>query len=137
MFTFGLKISKAIRSVKKRRQVSTLGPLQQQIIRAILEKKGENVISMDLRKLNEAAADYFIICEADSVTQTRAIADFVEECTLKNLGDKPWHAEGTQNAEWILLDYVDTVVHIFHKPLRRFYQLEELWSDALIEEQNE
>jgi ribosome-associated protein len=107
------------------------------IIQSIQEKKGENIITIDLRSIPDAVTDFFIICDAESTTQVRAIAGNVIEKTKKISDENPWHVEGLQHAEWILLDYVDIVVHIFLKPLRRFYQLEELWSDAVIEEHNE
>jgi ribosome-associated protein len=100
-------------------------------------KKGENIVSIDLRNIPDAAADFFIICDAASTVQVKAIADNVMQHTQEKLHEKPWHSEGLQHAEWVLLDYVDTVVHIFLKPQRRFYQLEELWSDAVIEEHND
>ncbi|MBA2407717.1 MAG: ribosome silencing factor [Chitinophagales bacterium] len=107
------------------------------IIHSIQEKKGENIISIDLRNIPDAVTDFFIICDAESTTQVKAIAGNVMEKTKIILSENPWHVEGLQHAEWILLDYVDTVVHIFLRPLRKFYQLEELWSDAIIEEHND
>ena len=92
---------------------------------------------MQDNKPANAATNFFIICDATSTTQVRAIAENVVNKTNEVLDEKPWHTEGVQNSEWILLDYVDTVVHIFLKPLRSFYQLEELWSDAVIEEHND
>ncbi len=106
------------------------------IIKGIQEKKGENIISIDLRKIQDAVCDYFIVCDAPSTTQVKAIADNVMRLTEEEMGEKPWHHEGTQRAEWVLLDYVDTVVHIFLTPQRKFYQLEELWSDGVSEEHN-
>jgi ribosome-associated protein len=106
------------------------------IITSIQDKKGENIVSLDLRKINEAVADYFIICEADNTTQVRAIAEHMEKQTEELLGEKPWHREGLQNMEWVLIDYISTVVHIFRKDIRQFYQLEELWSDAIMHEHN-
>lgn len=104
------------------------------ILRAIQEKKGENVVSLDLRKISEAVADYFIICDAGSQPQVRAIADFVEEEVKKNCDDAPYHVEGKQNLQWVLLDYVNVVVHVMHPETRKFYKLEEMWSDAVVEE---
>ena len=100
------------------------------IIHAIQEKKGENVTSLDLRKIPEAVADFFIICEATNPTQLRAIADFVEEDVKKNTGELPYKHEGRQAQQWILIDYVNIVVHIMLPEPRKFYQLEEMWSDA-------
>ncbi|MBX7107533.1 MAG: ribosome silencing factor [Chitinophagales bacterium] len=107
------------------------------ILDSIRDKKGEHIISIDLRKIQDAVCDFFIVCDAPSTTQVKAIADHIMQQTASLHGEKPWHHEGLQHAEWILLDYVDTVVHIFLAPQRRFYQLDELWSDGVIEEHNE
>ena len=103
------------------------------IIQSIKDKKGENIVSIDLRNIPDTISDYFIICDADNTTQVKAIAEHVMEETQKRLGEKPWHKEGLREMEWVLIDYVNTVVHIFHKPTRKFYQLEELWSDGVVE----
>lgn len=100
------------------------------IVNAILEKKGEEVISLDLRKIPEAVADFFIICQASSTVQVRAIADFVEHLVKEQCGEIPYRREGTGPLQWVLVDYVNIVVHIFHPETRRFYRLEEMWSDA-------
>jgi len=100
------------------------------IIKAIQDKKGENIISLDLRKIPEAVADFFIICQANSNTQLKAIADFVEEEVKNNCDESPYKHEGRQAQQWILIDYVDVVVHIMLPEPRKFYQLEEMWSDA-------
>jgi ribosome-associated protein len=106
------------------------------ILEAIQDKKGEQIVSLDLRNINESVADYFIICEASSTVQVKAIADHVVEHARKTIGEKPWHTEGQNNMEWVLIDFVNIVVHVFLKDVRRFYQLEELWSDATIIEFN-
>lgn len=100
------------------------------IIHAIQEKKGDNIISLDLRKIPEAVSDFFIICSAGSNTQVKAIADFVEEQVSKACGEIPFKHEGQQAAQWILIDYVNVVVHIMQTEPRQFYRLEEMWSDA-------
>lgn len=100
------------------------------IIHAIQEKKGSNIISLDLRKIHEAVADFFIICEASNSTQLKAIADFVEEEVKKKAGEFPYKHEGRQAQQWILIDYINIVVHIMLPEPRKFYQLEEMWSDA-------
>ena len=100
------------------------------IIHAIQEKKGENIISLDLRKIPEAVADFFIICEATNSTQLKAIADFVEEDVKIKCGENPYKHEGRQGQQWILIDYVNVVVHVMLPEPRKFYQLEEMWSDA-------
>jgi ribosome-associated protein len=104
------------------------------IIHAIQEKKGENIISLDLRKIHEAVADFFIICEAQSHTQVKAIADFVEEEVRRTCDELPYKHEGRQACQWVLIDYVNIVVHVMQPENRQFYKLEELWSDGLSEE---
>jgi len=106
------------------------------IIKAIQDKKGENIISLDLRKIPEAVADFFIICQANSNTQIKAIADFVEEEVKTKCGEAAYKHEGRQAQQWILIDYVDVVVHIMLPEPRKFYQLEEMWSDAVGMEHN-
>jgi ribosome-associated protein len=101
------------------------------IIQAILDKKGENIISLDLRKIPEASADFFIVCEATSTTQIKAIADFVEDQLKKICGESPYRHEGKQAAQWVLIDYINVVVHVMHPEARNFYKLEEMWSDAV------
>ena len=106
------------------------------IIKAIQEKKGYNIVSLDLRKIHEAVADFFIICEANNQPQIRAITDFVEEDIKKKCGESPYHYEGKENMHWVILDYVNIVVHIMMPEQRKFYKLEEMWSDAQLEEYN-
>jgi ribosome-associated protein len=101
------------------------------IINAIQQKKGENIISLDLRKIPEAVADFFIICEAGSQPQIRAISDFVEEHAKKKCGEIPYRHEGMKHLQWVLIDYVNVVVHIMLPDTRKFYKLEEMWSDAV------
>lgn len=100
------------------------------IINAIQEKKGENIISLDLRKIPEAVADFFIICEATNSTQLRAIADFIETDVKEKIQEIPFKHEGKVAQQWILIDYVNVVVHVMMPDIRKFYQLEEMWSDA-------
>ncbi len=109
-----------------------LPALQAVIVDAMQEKKAKDITTLDLSKLDRKIADAFIICHADNDRQVMAIADAIEENTRKTLREKPWHREGFQNKEWILLDYIDTVVHVFLTDKRRFYALEELWGDAEI-----
>ncbi|HEX5555848.1 MAG TPA: ribosome silencing factor [Chitinophagaceae bacterium] len=103
------------------------------IIGAVQEKKGENIISLDLRKIPEAVADFFVICEAGSSTQVKAIADYVDEKVRKNTGEQPYKTEGLSGLNWVLVDYINVVVHIFQPESRQFYKLEEMWSDAACE----
>lgn len=100
------------------------------IIKAIQDKKGENIVSLDLRKIPEAVADFFILCEANSNTQVKAIADFVEEEVRRVTEETPYKHEGFTAQQWILVDYVNIVVHVFIPETRKFYKLEEMWSDA-------
>lgn len=96
------------------------------------EKKGIDIVIMDLRKLKSAFSDFFVLCHGTSDRQVEAIADSVEEEIRKAIGEKPLHREGSEQAEWILLDYVNVVVHIFQEEKRSFYGIEELWGDAEI-----
>jgi ribosome-associated protein len=100
------------------------------IIHAIEEKKGENIVSLDLRKIPEAVADFFIICEASNTTQLRAIGDFIETDVKEKCLEAAYKHEGRQAQQWILIDYVNIVVHVMLPEPRKFYQLEEMWSDA-------
>lgn len=104
------------------------------IIQAIQEKKGEKIVSLDLKKIPEAVTDFFIICEASNPIQLKAIADFVEEEVKKKCGEIPYKHEGRQGEQWILIDYVNVVAHIMLPEPRKFYRLEEMWSDATIVE---
>ncbi len=96
----------------------------------IQEKKGNDIVRLDLRELNSSVSDYFIICNADSHTQVKAIADSVEEEIYKKTQTNPWRKEGLDHADWIILDYFDVVVHIFKTEKREFYGIEDLWGDA-------
>ena len=104
------------------------------IIKAVQEKKGENIVSLDLRKIHEAVADFFIICEARNPQQVRAIGEFVEEEVKKNCEETAYKHEGYQALQWVLIDYVNIVVHVMLPEPRKFYGLEEMWSDAIREE---
>ncbi len=106
--------------------------LKDAIVNGMLEKKANDITVLDLRKLKTSMADFFVICHATSDKQVVAIADSVEETVRKTAGEKPWHVEGRELSEWILLDYFDIVVHVFKKDMRDFYGIEELWSDAEI-----
>ena len=102
------------------------------IIKGILEKKGHEVVCIDLSQVENAICDYFVICHGDSNTQVNAIAESVEKETVEELSMHPCSVEGKDNAEWVLLDYGQTVVHVFQKPVRIRYQLEELWGDGKV-----
>jgi ribosome-associated protein len=100
------------------------------IIHGIQEKKGKDIVSLDLRNISSSVSDFFVVCHADSSTQVKAIADSVEDEMYKAFKEEPWHKEGFQNSEWILLDFVSVVVHIFRTEKRDFYGVEDLWGDA-------
>lgn len=98
------------------------------ILNAIKDKKGTEIVSLDLRKIDEAVADFFVLCEANSHVQIKAIADNIEDMVWKECDEKPYHTEYGQ--QWTLLDYVNVVIHIFQNEQRQFYNLETLWADA-------
>jgi ribosome-associated protein len=104
------------------------------IIHAIQEKKGEHIVSLDLRKIPEAVADFFIICQCSNTTQLRAIADFIETDVKEKCLESAYKHEGRQGQQWILIDYVNVVVHVMLPEPRKFYQLEEMWHDAPVME---
>lgn len=104
--------------------------LAENVVRGILEKKGKHVVCLDLRKIENAVFDYFIICEGDSTTQVDAIGESVVDYVKKVSGVRPYRSEGWQNSLWILVDYINVVVHVFERDTRLFYNLESLWADA-------
>jgi len=101
------------------------------IISGIEDVKGKEIILLDLREIENTVCDYFIICEGTSNTQVNAIVSSIQKQVSKTTKDKPWHIEGTDNAEWILMDYVNVVVHVFQKHIREYYDIESLWGDAI------
>ena len=101
-----------------------------QIIKGIEEVKGQEIEILDLRKIENTVCDYFIICNGTSNTQVNAIVNSIQKMVSKSLREKPWHIEGYSNAEWVLMDYVHVVVHVFQKHIREFYDIEGLWGDA-------
>ncbi len=103
------------------------------VVEAIKEKKGKEIKVLDLRELDQSIADYFIICHGDSNTQVDAISDFIDRQTRTELQEHALHKEGTDNLQWVLLDYGELVVHVFQEEFRRFYNLEDLWADAKTE----
>ena len=107
------------------------------IIHAIQQKKGENIITLDLKKIPEAVADFFIICEANNQPQIRAISDFVEQQVKAKTGENPYRHEGMKNLHWVLIDYINVVVHIMLPETRKFYKLEDMWNDAKAEKAEE
>ncbi|UKN01694.1 ribosome silencing factor [Paracrocinitomix mangrovi] len=121
-----------IKSVEKKAVETKI--LVDTIVDAIQDIKGKDIVILDLQKLPNSVTDYFIICSGESSTQVEGISNSVLKKTSKQLKEKPWHKEGLNNSEWILLDYVNVVVHIFYKDVRSFYNLEGLWADAEITE---
>lgn len=107
--------------------------LSELVVQGMLEKKGENLVVLDLREVKNAVADYFVICSGNSDTHIEAVSESVEEQVKKNSGQTPWHREGREQKEWILIDYVDVVAHVFDKEKRAYYGLEDLWGDAKIQ----
>lgn len=104
--------------------------LAQEVVNGILEKKGKNITCLDLRNVENAVCEFFILCEGDSTTQITAIAESVKFEVKKKLGVRPYHSEGWENALWVLIDYVTVVVHVFEQETRHFYNLESLWADG-------
>jgi ribosome-associated protein len=109
------------------------GVLLNSVVKGIFEKKGHDVLKIDLRKLENSIADYFVICHGTSTTQVDSICNSVEDTVRKTAGGKPSHIEGLDNCFWVLLDYGNVVVHIFLQEYRDFYSLESLWADAATE----
>lgn len=122
------------KSVKKKADtvVDKAAFLLEQIIEGMQEKKAQDIALLDLRKIHNRVCDYYVVCSADNIRQTLAIADSVEDFTTRFCEEKPWHVEGLQNAQWVLMDYVNVVVHIFYNEAREFYGIENLWADAEI-----
>lgn len=121
---------------EKKKEISS-EELSQLVVHGMLEKKAVDIVVMDLRQIHNAITDFFVICSGNSDTQLDAINTSVDEEVYKVTGRSPWHKEGRQIKEWILMDYVDVVVHIFKKDRRDFYDLESLWGDAKITEIDE
>lgn len=118
----------------KKRLGSNAEKLSNVIVKGMQDKKALDIVVMDLRKVKNAVADFFVVCSGGSDRQLDAIASGVDEEVFKTLKENPWHSEGKNNKEWVLIDYIDVVVHIFQKEKREFFALERLWGDALITE---
>lgn len=101
------------------------------IVEGMKDNKAKNIVVLDLRKIENAVTDFFVICSGDSTTQVEGISSTVTRLVRKDLQEKPWHQEGKGNNQWILLDYVNVVAHIFFHEQRDYYELEELWADAV------
>lgn len=112
---------------KKKQDSEKLADL---VVKGMQEKKASDIVVMDLRQVKNAVADFFVLCSGNSDKQLNAISDSVDEFVYKDLKENPWHTEGKNNKEWMLLDYISVVAHIFKKDRREFYSLEKLWGDA-------
>lgn len=117
-------------SMRIRHQSDNIESVVATVVEAMDSLKGKEIVTLDLRETGTSVTDYFVICHANSKTQVDAIADKVIDQVRENNKVKPYHVEGRDNTEWILIDFVDVVVHIFLQSARQFYQLEELWADA-------
>ncbi len=102
------------------------------ILQGIEEVKGLEINLLDLREIENTVCDYFVLCNGTSNTHVNAIVNSIQKTVSKGIQDKPWHVEGSDNAEWVLLDYVNVVVHVFQKRVREFYDIEGLWGDAKV-----
>ena len=118
----------------KRNKVIDSEKLSDAIVIGMQEKKATDIVLLDLRKVKNAVADFFVICSGNSDKQLEAISDSIDEQVFKILKEKPWHLEGKNNKEWMILDYITVVSHIFRKDRRQYYALEKLWGDAEITE---
>ncbi len=114
----------------KKKELIASEKLSEIIVEGMIEKKASDIVVMDLREVKNSIADFFVVCTGNSDTQIDAIADSVEETVYINASEEVWHKEGTENKEWILLDFVDVVANIFKESTREFYDLERLWGDA-------
>lgn len=104
--------------------------LCESVVEGMQENKAKDIVVLDLREIDGSICDFFVICTGESSTQVEGISDAITRFTRKKLKERPWHIEGKSNKEWILLDYVSVVAHVFYKDIRSFYSLEDLWSDA-------
>jgi len=114
----------------KKPKVADAQTLVKVINDSLLEKKGEDILILDLKKTGTSVCDYFVICTGKSETHVNTLAQYVEHNVQEVLKDKPWQKEGYENKEWILLDYVNVIVHVFQSKSRNFYRLEQLWADG-------
>jgi ribosome-associated protein len=124
----------AERKAARKKGITRSSKIFKTIIAALQEKKANHIVSIDLKRVTEAVADFFVVCEAQSTTQVKALADGVEEAVRKATEERPYRVEGKQVAHWVLVDYVDIVVHIMQPDARKFYKLEEMWSDGELKE---
>jgi ribosome-associated protein len=126
----GYTKKKEVSLMAKKRKGASSEKLSDVIVKGMQEKKATDIVVLDLRKVKNAVADFFVLCSGSSDKQLDAIADSIDEEVFKALKENPWHIEGKNNKEWMLLDYIDVVAHVFRKDRREFYALEKLWGDA-------
>lgn len=124
----------SIAAPRKRNRSTDTEQLNALIIEGIRDKKGKNIVQLDLRHLDDAPTDFFIICEGDSNVHVKSISESIYQHVKDEAAIRPVHTEGSGNSKWILMDYFDTVVHVFYPETREFYELENLWSDAAVTE---
>ena len=118
----------------KKKKTSNSEKLSKAVVAGMQEKKAQDIVVMDMREIKNAVADFFVICSGSSDKQLEAIARSIDEEVEKKMKESPWHTEGKNNKEWMLLDYISVVAHVFRKDRREFYALERLWGDAHITE---
>lgn len=116
---------------KIKKETSHSEILSKCIVEGMQENKAKDIVVIDLRGLGSAVCDFFVICSGDSSTQVDGITNAIMRFTRKTMKEKPWHTEGQRNSEWVLLDYVDVVAHVFYKDARGFYEIEDLWADGI------
>jgi ribosome-associated protein len=126
----GYTKKKEVSLMTKKRKGASSEKLSDLIVKGMQEKKATDIVVLDLRKVKNAVADFFVLCSGSSDKQLDAITDSIDEEVFKALKENPWHIEGKNNKEWMLLDYIDVVAHVFRKDRRQFYALEKLWGDA-------
>ncbi|GGZ26462.1 ribosomal silencing factor RsfS [Echinicola pacifica] len=114
----------------------TAEELSKIIVKGMEDKKASDIVVMDLREINNSVSDFFVVCSGSSDTQVEAISDSIEEHVFKSNKEKPWRSEGKNTCDWVLVDYIDVVAHVFLKDKRQFYGLEDLWGDAKITSTN-
>jgi ribosome-associated protein len=122
----GSKTKRPKKTVTKKQAISLLDA----IVEGMQEKKAKNIVTLNLSAIENRVCDYFVICDADSSTHVAAIADSIEETVIKLTGEKAYHSEGRQNSEWVLVDYINIVAHVFLRETREYYNIEALWGDA-------
>lgn len=117
--------------MQKKTEEQELEKLLETVFESLKDRKGEEIIDIDITHLNTTICNHFVICHAESTTRVRALAESVEDKMKEKHNMKPFHREGMENARWVLLDFADIIVHVFQEPYRRFYNLEDLWADGV------